>query len=376
MILRRSASVRWRGDGRWPVSGRGSLSAGVCLAAWPTSRRSWPPSSRATQAAAEQLLPLVYDELRKLAAARLAAGEAGPDAPAHRPGPRGVPPAGRRRPGQDWNGRGHFFAAAAEAMRRILVETARRKARREARRRRGAGRPATRPTPSPRPRRTTCWPSTRPSTGWRRHDPAGGRAGQAPVLRRADHGRGGRRRSASPAARPTATGRSPGPGCSSAIGGREPASEYISNIRGTFAPRWRTVWSRTRSRSTPWPTPTDARDRSSPRRRAAPPDRAGGVFLDGLRRRREPAGRRSRRCSRPTTEAGSFLGVAAGPRTADRRPADRRRDGPGTRHRPVQAAGADRRGRHGHGLDGRADRAGQAPGRRQAHQAGHGLAGR
>ena len=47
--------------------------------------------------AAEQLLPLVYDELRKLAAARMAAGEARPDPPGHRPGPRGVPAAGRRR---------------------------------------------------------------------------------------------------------------------------------------------------------------------------------------------------------------------------------------------------------------------------------------
>ena len=47
------------------------------------------------QAAAE-LLPLVYDELRKLAAARLAAEKPGPDPPADRPGPRGLPPAGRR----------------------------------------------------------------------------------------------------------------------------------------------------------------------------------------------------------------------------------------------------------------------------------------
>jgi RNA polymerase sigma factor (TIGR02999 family) len=79
--------------------------------------------------AAERLLPFVYDELRRLAAQRLA----------------------RERPGQTlqatalvheaylrlvdvdqvqrWNGRGHFFAAAAEAMRRILVESARRKGR-------------------------------------------------------------------------------------------------------------------------------------------------------------------------------------------------------------------------------------------------------
>jgi RNA polymerase sigma factor (TIGR02999 family) len=78
-------------------------------------------------AVAAELLPLVYDELRKLAAARMAA-EA-PDqtlqatALVHEAYLRLV---GNGRP-QDWNGRGHFFAAAAEAMRRILVEAARRK---------------------------------------------------------------------------------------------------------------------------------------------------------------------------------------------------------------------------------------------------------
>jgi RNA polymerase sigma factor (TIGR02999 family) len=77
--------------------------------------------------AAEQLLPLVYDELRKLAAARLAAEKPGQtlDATAlvHEAYLRliGV------NPEQPWNGRGHFFAAAAKAMRRILVDTARRK---------------------------------------------------------------------------------------------------------------------------------------------------------------------------------------------------------------------------------------------------------
>src|SRR4051812_17108120 len=77
--------------------------------------------------AAERLLPLVYDELRKLAARRMAGEAPGRtlqatalvheaylrlvDAPDARP----------------WGGRGHFFAAAAEAMRRILVEAARRR---------------------------------------------------------------------------------------------------------------------------------------------------------------------------------------------------------------------------------------------------------
>jgi RNA polymerase sigma factor (TIGR02999 family) len=77
--------------------------------------------------AAADLLPLVYDELRKLAAARLAAEPAGhtlqPTALVHEAYLR---LAGGEHP-QDWSGRGHFFAAAAEAMRRILVESARHK---------------------------------------------------------------------------------------------------------------------------------------------------------------------------------------------------------------------------------------------------------
>src|SRR4051812_44797871 len=78
--------------------------------------------------AAAQLLPLVYDELRRLAARRLAQEKPGqtlqPTALVHEAYLRLV---GREDPG--WNSRGHFFAAAAEAMRRILVENARRKQR-------------------------------------------------------------------------------------------------------------------------------------------------------------------------------------------------------------------------------------------------------
>ena len=83
--------------------------------------------------AAEQLLPLVYDELRKLAAAKLAQEKPGQtlDATAlvHEAYLRlvGNQPAAQAR--EHWNSRGHFFAAAAEAMRRILVENARRKKR-------------------------------------------------------------------------------------------------------------------------------------------------------------------------------------------------------------------------------------------------------
>jgi RNA polymerase sigma factor (TIGR02999 family) len=80
--------------------------------------------------AASQLLPLVYDELRRLAAHKLAQEKAGHTLQAtalvHEAYLRLVnQPEARAR---DWKGRGHFFAAAAEAMRRILVESARRKA--------------------------------------------------------------------------------------------------------------------------------------------------------------------------------------------------------------------------------------------------------
>src|SRR5262245_47706815 len=79
--------------------------------------------------AAEQLLPLVYDELRKLAAARLAQEKPGQTLQAtalvHEAYLRLVDEDQARH----WNSRGHFFAAAAEAMRRILIDRARRKQR-------------------------------------------------------------------------------------------------------------------------------------------------------------------------------------------------------------------------------------------------------
>jgi RNA polymerase sigma factor (TIGR02999 family) len=77
--------------------------------------------------AAEALLPLVYDELRKLAAVKMAQEKPGqtlqPTALVHEAYLRLVD--GEQK--QHWDGRGHFFAAAAEAMRRILVERARQK---------------------------------------------------------------------------------------------------------------------------------------------------------------------------------------------------------------------------------------------------------
>src|SRR5689334_3024267 len=79
--------------------------------------------------AAEQLLPMVYDELRKLAAEKLAQEKPGQTLQATAL----VHEAYLRLVGDGkeahWNGRGHFFAAAAQAMRNILVDNARRKRR-------------------------------------------------------------------------------------------------------------------------------------------------------------------------------------------------------------------------------------------------------
>ena len=83
-------------------------------------------AQRGDPKAAEELLPLVYDELRKLAAQKMANEAAGqtlqPTALVHEAWLRLV-----GKENQPWNGRAHFFGAAAEAMRRILIENARRK---------------------------------------------------------------------------------------------------------------------------------------------------------------------------------------------------------------------------------------------------------
>src|SRR5262245_41781777 len=84
---------------------------------------------------AEQLLPLVYEQLRSLAAAKMAADEAAGGAGANHTlqATALVHEAYLRlvdvKQPQHWSSRGHFFGAAAEAMRRILVEQARRKSR-------------------------------------------------------------------------------------------------------------------------------------------------------------------------------------------------------------------------------------------------------
>ena len=143
-----------------PIDGSLALKAAQCH----ERRDPHPLGHRAGRPqAAEQLLPLVYDELRKLAAQRLAQREARPDAPGHGPGPRGLPPAGRgRRPrlGQP---------------RPLLRRRGRGDAPHPRRERPPQGRPprpaaaasgSTWPRPSPpsRARASTCWPWTRPST--------------------------------------------------------------------------------------------------------------------------------------------------------------------------------------------------------------------
>ena len=140
--------------------------------------------------AAERLLPLVYDELRRLAAQRLAQEKPGqtlqPTALVHEAYLRLV---GSGTPAH-WDGCGHFFAAAAEAMRRILVEQAQRKKTSSA----AAAGSASPPTSTP------CWPaaptgSPGPARGpgaARRARPRQGQAGGDAVLRRSDARSGGR----------------------------------------------------------------------------------------------------------------------------------------------------------------------------------------
>jgi len=86
-------------------------------------------AARGEPMATDQLLPLVYNELRRMAAVRMAQ-----DAPGHTLQPTALVHEAYLRlvnvpEPQNWEGRGHFFAAAAEAMRRILIENARRKMR-------------------------------------------------------------------------------------------------------------------------------------------------------------------------------------------------------------------------------------------------------
>lgn len=86
-------------------------------------------ASQGDRKAAEELLPLIYDELRKLAAHKLAHERPGQTLQATALVNEAYVRLVGGTPAQVWDNRGHFFAAAAEAMRRILVENARRKLR-------------------------------------------------------------------------------------------------------------------------------------------------------------------------------------------------------------------------------------------------------
>ncbi len=120
--------------------------------------------------ASEQLLPLVYQELRQLAAAKLAQEKPGQTLQAtalvHEAYLRLVDVD----QSQHWNSRGHFFAAAAEAMRRILVENARRKSAPSTAATDNASSWTKRSSfvrpPRPAAPRPTCWRSTTPSPDW------------------------------------------------------------------------------------------------------------------------------------------------------------------------------------------------------------------
>ena len=162
--------------------------------------------------AAADLLPLVYDELRKLAAARMAVESPEhtlqPTALVHEAYLRLVGPADAAR----WDNRGHFFAAAAEAMRRILVEAARRKRRAkhggerqrvalDADSNRRPGRP-------PRPRRPRRRPHPAGGRGFRKRLSLSNSATSPGFPSRRPRWPWESRR-----APPTASGRSPGRGC-------------------------------------------------------------------------------------------------------------------------------------------------------------------
>src|SRR5262245_8143882 len=130
------AMLRWP---RWPnaaIAGCSLSPQQLCSQVMSEVTRILSAIEQGDQHAAEQLLPLVYDELRQLAAQKLAHEKPGqtlePTALVHEAYLRLV--AGREASAPQelsWNSRGHFFGAAAEAMRRILVERARRKKQRK-----------------------------------------------------------------------------------------------------------------------------------------------------------------------------------------------------------------------------------------------------
>ena len=164
--------------------------------------------------AADRILPLVYDELRKLAARKMAGEPHGQtlDATAlvHEAYLRLV----GGEPDKVWDGRAHFFAAAAEAMRRILVE--KRCARHRLKRGGQLDRAHVEPDRVPAPEHGD-WDEMLAIDGaldrLAEADPSRRRAGQAPLFRRVFDRRRPPTSSASHHARPTASGATPAPGC-------------------------------------------------------------------------------------------------------------------------------------------------------------------
>lgn len=128
MELGRALTGRAAGSGRMAHSADGEPGGGPVGEPAGEVTRLLERAGRGERAASEELLPLLYDELRKLARARLARERPGvtlqPTALVHEAYLRLVGDGGAT-----WEHRGHFFAAAAEAMRRILIERARRSAR-------------------------------------------------------------------------------------------------------------------------------------------------------------------------------------------------------------------------------------------------------
>ena len=133
-------------------------------------------------AAAERLLPIAYDELRRIAASKMANQRAGhtlqPTALVHEAYLRLLGPDGEQ---VQWSSRGHFFMAAAEAMRRILIESIRRK---QALKRGAATWSAplgTRPTTRRRSRRRTSSPCMKPWPPCRNRAPTSQRSSSSAI---------------------------------------------------------------------------------------------------------------------------------------------------------------------------------------------------
>ena len=252
---------------------------------------------------------------------------------------------------QHWNSRGHFFAAAAEAMRRILIESARRKGRREARRRLAARRPRG-------DRRTTSISPDQLAGPGRGARPTGRRgplaansssSGTLPVWPSTQAAAGARRSRRRP---PTGTGPTHAPGCTAHCRRTASEPEDISSADEKTAPG-RSHVDRGQMPDEDSMTVIEHQARSIFLRRG---DRAADerpAFLDqacGGDADLRGTGRGSY-CT-PTRRWAAFMAVPQRP-GGRHRPASLRRPGHG--HRPLQAPGADRRRRHGRGLHGRAD---------------------